>query len=109
MLIRPVWKHEDDRLSFELEARIWPESVHYTKPEKDEYTCYRKATLKFVGIKNVGGLKPKESVQRSRDPDGSIDYGNIDDLKALEGSFIVVGEFGTVRIQGGELRFEVHT
>ena len=103
------WSHENDNLSFELEASIWPESKHYTVPKKNEHTCYRKATLEFVGVKNISGLKPRESVQSSTDPDGSIDYGNIDDLKAVEGSFIVVGDFGTVTIQGGELRFEVHT
>lgn len=103
------WVQENDSLSFELEASIWPESEHYTEPKKDEYTCYRKATLGFVGVKNITGLKPKETVQSTTDPDGSVDYGNIDDLQALDGSFLVVGDFGSVTIEGGELRFEVYT
>lgn len=103
------WSHENDHLYFELEASIWPESEHYTAPKNDEHTCYRKATLEFVGVKNIRGLKSKESVQSTTDPDGSIDYGNIDDLKQLGGSFLVVGDFGSVTIQGGELRFEIHT
>jgi len=103
------WSHENDLLSFELEASIWPESEHYTTPKIDEHTCYRKATLEFLGVKKVSGLKPKESVRSSTDPDGSVDYGNIDGLRAIADSFLLVGDFGSVNIQGGELRFEVHT
>jgi len=103
------WSRKNDHLYFELEASIWPDSEYYIAPKKDEYTCYRKATLEFVGVRNITGLKPKESVQSSTDSDGTVDYGNIDDLKALEGSFLVVGAFGSITIQGGELRFEVHT
>jgi hypothetical protein len=62
-----------------------------------------------VGVKKVSGLKPKESVRSSTDPDGSVDYGNIDDLKTIADSYLLVGEFGSVKIQGGELRFEAHT
>lgn len=103
------WSQENDHLSFELEASIWPESEHYIPPKKDEHTCYRKATLEFVAVTNISGLPPKESVQSSTDPDGTVDYGSIDDLKALDGSFLVVGDFGSVTIQGGDLRFEIHT
>lgn len=103
------WCYENDHLSIELEASIWPESIYYSKPKKNEYTCYRKATLKFVGVKEVSGLKPKELVQSTRDPNGSIDYGNIDVLNVTDGSFILVGDFGSVNIKGGVLQFEVHT
>ncbi|MFL0811457.1 MAG: hypothetical protein K6L76_13645 [Agarilytica sp.] len=103
------WSCENDYLTFELEASIWPESEHYNAPKKDEHTCYRKATLEFIGVKNISGLKPKESIQSTTGPDGSVDYGNIDDLKVLDGSFLVVGDFGSVVIQGGDLRFEIHT
>ena len=103
------WCYEADHLSFELEASIWPESVHYSKPKKNEHTCYKRATLRFVDVKEVSGLKLKELVQPTTDPDGSTDYGNIDVLNMLEGSFLLVGDFGSVKIQGGDLQFEVHT
>ncbi len=103
------WSHENDQLSFELDASIWPNSEHYSTPKKDEYTCYRKATLKFVGVKKVSGLNPKATVQSSIGPDGSVDYGNIDELNVESDSFLIVGDFGSVTIQGGKLRFEVHT
>jgi len=103
------WSHEDDHLSFELEASIWPESLHYSKPKKNEHTCYKRATLRFLGVKEVSGLKPKELVQSTTEPDGLTDYGNIDLLNVSEDSFILVGDFGSVNIQGGELQFEIHT
>jgi len=47
------WVHEDDQLTFDLEASIWPESKYYTTPKEDEYTCYRKATLSFKGFDSI--------------------------------------------------------
>ncbi len=102
------WRLTPDKLAFALEASIWPQSDFYTTPKPDEYTCYRKATLEFVGIKDVHGLLPIESVGFSRDLDGSIDYGNIDTLVKLESAWQISCDFGEVRIIGGELRFKVH-
>ncbi len=103
------WKHEDNRLSFDLEASIWPESEYYTKPKKDEYTCYRKATLSFMGVNNIRGLKTLESVRFSTDASGKIDYGNIDSLQSTSTGFELDGDFGSVSISGGELNFEIRT
>jgi hypothetical protein len=103
------WCFENDRLSFQLEASIWPVSEYYTEPKAGEFTCYRKATLQFTGVQHVSGLKPKEAVPFSTDPDGTIDYGNIEGLEVMDGKFSLFGDFGLVTITGGELRFEVHT
>ena len=43
------------------------------------------------------------------DLDGTIDYGNIDSLLKTSSGFEVEGDFGSVVITGGELKFEVHT
>jgi len=48
-------------------------------------------------------------VMSSTDPDGSIDYGNIDTLQVVDGGFELTGNFGNIKISGGELRFEIHT
>ena len=63
----------------------------------------------FTGIESCTGLLGTEDVQATIDPDGSKDYGNIDSLDSHDGSFTVRGQFGVVAIQGGELRFEIHT
>jgi hypothetical protein len=54
-------------------------------------------------------LLPIESVRFAKEPDGSIDYGNIDVVVKLESTYQISGDFGEVEIIGGELRFEVHT
>jgi hypothetical protein len=103
------WSQSEDHLSFELEASIWPESEFYTEPNKNEYTCYRKAFLSFVGVNSIQGLKPINTVATLTDPDGAIDYGNIDSLSITSSGYEVEGNFGSVTIRGGELNFEVCT
>jgi hypothetical protein len=103
------WSCENNCLSFKIEASIWPKSKHYAEPKPNEYTCYRKAILQFINTVSVSGLKPKSAVMSSTDPDGSIDYGNIDTLQVVDGGFELTGNFGNVKITGGELRFEIHT
>ncbi|SEI13863.1 hypothetical protein SAMN05660691_04137 [Rheinheimera pacifica] len=103
------WSSEKNRLCFELIASIWPESKYYVEPKLNEYTCYRKATLQFVNTVSVTGLRPKSAVISSIDPDGSMDYGNIDTLQVVDNGFELTGDFGYIKISGGELRFEIHT
>ncbi|WP_240221592.1 hypothetical protein [Rheinheimera hassiensis] len=103
------WSYENNCLYFELEASIWPESKYYAEPKPNEYTCYRKAILQFTNAVSVSGLKPKSAVMSSTDPDGTLDYGNIDTLQVVDGGFELTGNFGNIKISGGELRFEIHT
>lgn len=103
------WLQEGARLRFDLEASIWPDSLHYSKPENDEYTCYRKATLIYTGVQTIVGLKPVESMPSTAGLDGETDFGNIDTFIQTENGFQLSGDFGSVNIVSGELRFEVHT
>jgi len=103
------WTCEDGQLSFDLEASIWPESKYYAAPKANEYTCYRKAKITITGIESIDGLSSMDSVIATTDPDGSKDYGNIEILTKTVNGFELVGDFGKVEINGGELRFEVHT
>jgi hypothetical protein len=103
------WTIEKNVLCFEIEASIWPESRYYYEPKVNEYTCYRKATLKITKINRITGLKPFEQVVSSTDPDGSKDYGNVDTLSRTENRYELSGDFGLVEIEGGELHFELYT
>jgi hypothetical protein len=102
------WEQSTEKLTFELIVSIWPESVFYTKPHPNEHTCYRKGTLSFIGIESLVGLASMDSTRYSTDPDGSIDYGNIDSLIKSESGFNLCGQFGEVTISGGLLHFEIH-
>ena len=47
----------------------------------------------------------QESAEPIIEPDGSEDYGNIDSLSVINGSFNFTGAFGNVSVEGGELEF----
>lgn len=101
------WKQEDDSLSFELEVSIWPDSKYYSEPKEKEYTCYKTGILKFSGFSILKGLLQSSEVSSSTDPDGSIDFGNIEYFAKSESGFEIHGEFGQVVILGGEFCFEI--
>ena len=101
------WSYKPTALELGLEVSIWPESQYYNKPKPDEFTCYRKAILRFENIGSISGLLEMENVKPSIDPDGSKDYGNIEHLFQDETGFDLHGDFGEVRISGGKLLFLV--
>ena len=103
------WKKTTDKLEFNLEASIWPNSAYYRKPKPNEYTCYRKATLSFLDVIIVSGLLPIDAVKPKIDPDGTSDYGNIDSLTKNSNGYCITGEFGVVEISGGKLEFKIKT
>lgn len=71
------WEQSADKVEFNIEASVWPQSAHYSKPKPNEHTCYRKATLTFSGAKEVNGLLPMKVLKPTIDPDGTSDYGSI--------------------------------
>ena len=103
------WGLQQNSLHFDLEASIWPASEFYTKPKDGEYTCYRSATLVFENLESIVGLRSLDSVRATADPGGTIDYGNIDALQRTKNGFSIEGNFGSVKVVGGELKFKIHT
>ena len=102
------WSLDGDGLSFELEVSIWPESPCYSTPKANEYTCYKTGILRFFKYSKVEGLLDKNEARSSRDPDGSVDYGNVEYFAISECEFEIHGEFGKVVISGGEFIFEIN-
>ena len=103
------WTLSDAELLFYIEASIWPNSKHYSKPQTTEHTCYKTASIKFVNFESVIGLKDKSDVIISRDANGDIDFGNVDSLLKTRDGFSIVGDFGDVSVIGGEVVFTIHT
>lgn len=103
------WEHTSNKIVFNLEVSIWPQSTFYSKPEPNEHTCYRKASLSFTGIKEINGLLPIETVKPTIDPDGTSDYGTIEAFAQVINGYSITGEFGVVKILGGELEFIIYT
>ena len=103
------WRYSDSRLSFVLEASIWPGSEHYETPKVNAHTCYKPAKLIFEEVSGIKGLLKMSEVRPSLDPNGEKDFGNIEDLETKTNGFRISGEFGTVELVGGKMRFEVGT
>jgi len=68
---------------FYLDTRILPASQYYIQPKDGEYTCYRKATLEFIGMNKVSELLSIESALSTTELGGLKDYGNIDSLQVI--------------------------
>ena len=102
-----AWQLDGDRLAFDLEASIWPESPHYERPKPNEYTCYKRAQLVFKGFTAVSGLKDMDQVKGHIDPDGTKDFDCIEELNETESGFRITGEFGSVAISGGTINFAI--
>lgn len=103
------WSLEKSCLVFEIEASIWPESPYYKTPLPNEHTCYRRISLIFDLIESVDGLKLVEYVMPTIDPDMSKDYGCVDTLMSTNDGYLMSGEFGSLKIVGGQLSIRFHT
>jgi len=96
------------QLVFELEVSLWPAHVNYAPPKSGEYTCYKRGRLIFEDVMYLQGLLPEQEVKPSKDPEGSIDYGNIEGFnRAGDGVYEFEGDFGKVRVNGGRVHLEI--
>lgn len=96
------------RLVFDLDASVWPGHEHYTRPLFGEYTCYKRAQLIFERVATVEGLLHVDTVKPSIDPDGSIDYGNIEGFcHAGHSVYKFGGDFGEVCVKCGDVCLEI--
>jgi len=90
------WTNDGSDIVFTMEFSLLPEHPRYAKPKENEWTCYRRGVWAFKSVRNLSGLKKKEEVKRSVDPDGSVDFGTIDEFNDSEGNISLSGDFGTV-------------
>ena len=86
-------------VEFDMDVVLRESHPDYIPPKADEQYCYRRASLRFVGITGIS-LR-MESIQKSRDANGELDYGGIDSFETDDSGFLVRGDFGSVTIQGG--------
>ena len=95
------------RLTFEIEASLWPSHPSYSPPPANEYTCYRRAVLSFEGVMALSGLRDLPDARAHIDPDGTRDYGSIDVLEYSDGVFHVVGEMGDIEVSAAAVRLRI--
>ena len=95
--LRAVDESEASRLAFSLLLALTPQYPLYSAPPPTDQHCYRNGTLTFEGVGNVNW--EERQFKPLRDPDGSIDYGNIDAFEIEpEGRYRLEGEWGRVTL-----------
>jgi hypothetical protein len=98
------WHLGTDSLTFQVLASLLQSHPDASPPASGEWACYRLGILQFSGVSDVRGLLPQESVTPTTDPDGSVDYGTIDDFALVgPGEYRIAGEFGVVTVAAGEV------
>ena len=93
------WHQASTSLTFNVLASLLQSHPEASPPARDEWACYRSGVIQFSGVSSVDGLLRQESVKPTTDPDGSVDYGCIDDLSLVRpGEYRIAGEFGVVTV-----------
>ncbi|MDR7134072.1 hypothetical protein J2X06_001256 [Lysobacter niastensis] len=98
------WHQATDSLTFNVLASLLQSHPEASPPPNGEWACYRPGAIAFSGVSAVRGLLPQESVIPTADPDGSVDYGCIDELSLVRpGEYRIAGEFGVVTVAASEV------
>ena len=101
------WKKNNSEFEIELELSIWPENPYFSKPLKNEFTCYKKGKLTFLDIKEIKGLIKLESVKPNIDPDGSKDWDCIYNLRKEGKLFKFSTVFTDIEISCNGIEIEI--
>jgi hypothetical protein len=95
------WSLQNDQLVFDVEVGLLSRHPEYEAPKAGEWTCYKPARLVFDQVRTVDGLPDMTVAKRFTDADGTQDYGSLSELTTEPGGYRIVGDFGTVLVQGG--------
>ncbi|MEG3894755.1 MULTISPECIES: hypothetical protein [unclassified Microcoleus] len=79
-----------------LEAVVTENHSLYTQPLPGEQYCYRRMTVNFPHPQTYDLVL--NNISAIADPDGSVDYGNIDDFFMADDKYYLRGEWGELTI-----------
>ncbi len=79
-----------------LEAVLTENHSLYTQPLPGEQYCYRQMTVNFPHPQTYDLVL--NNISAIADPDGSVDYGNIDDFFMADDKYYLRGEWGELTI-----------
>ena len=98
------WHQASASLTFNVLASLLQSHPEASPPAGGEWACYRLGAIQFSGVSSIDGLLHQQSVAPTTDPDGSVDYGCIDDLSLVRpGEYRITGEFGVVTVVAREI------
>ena len=94
-----AWQQGPESLSFHVLASLLQSHPEASPPAAGQWACYKPGIIQFTGVTLVRGLIPQESVNRTTDAAGSVDYGCIDSITLVRlGEYQIAGEFGVVTV-----------
>jgi len=79
-----------------IEAVLTENHLFYTQPLTGEKYCYRRMTIKFSHPHTYNLVL--QNINPIPDPDGRVDYGNIDEFFSDDGKYYIRGEWGELTI-----------
>ena len=98
------WHQAAASLTFNVLASLLQSHPEASPPASGEWACYRPGVIQFSGVSSIGGLLSQGAVIPTKDPDGSVDYGCINDLSLVRpGEYRIAGEFGVVTVVAREV------
>ncbi len=95
----------NDKLVFNLSAVLTENHWQYQKPKPGERYCYSTGSLCFSNIATIEWNRKTFEAARSVDPDGSVDFGEIDSFLVCEDQYYLEGSWGRVQITCKQVDF----
>jgi len=88
-------------LELKMDFALTPEHLAYITPSSREQECYARGRLLLQGFLNIewtatGNLP-------SHDAAGEVDFGSLDEFVQVGGGWLLSGDFGSIRLEGGDL------
>ncbi|MDC7674568.1 hypothetical protein [Asticcacaulis machinosus] len=94
-----------DKLVFNLSAVLTESHWHYQKPKLGERYCYSAGSLCFSNIATIEWSRKTLDAARSVDPDGTVDFGEIDSFLVCDDRYHLEGSWGCVHITCKQVDF----
>ena len=88
--------HTDSQVEARVEAVLRESHPDYHGPKPGEQYAYKNIVIAFPNLRNYRWLEKK--MVPTRDPDGGIDYGNIDEFYRSNERYFMSGDWGTIEI-----------
>ena len=86
------WRMESETLVLDADVLLLPDHPFYEKPRPAEKVCIRAAVIEFPYCDAVSHDGEEQDID-------CLKHGAIETLRARDGVYEIVGEFGTVRIE----------
>lgn len=85
------------KIEFKLNLVLRENHRNYTAPKEGEQYCYKQGSIVFKNPAKVTWIK--KEFRPTKDPDGEIDFGNIDYFIHKQNKYFLGGEWGEVQIE----------